>query len=155
GDSAAVAAAMGYYGLVLNIRGLPAEAVPILEEAVRMADKFTGHASPLTLRDRLYLSEAYADGNDRKSAGKLLQETLSLAQAQYGPTHLLTLSASLDTARLILSDGAPAAAEARITSLLPALRKLGTAAEPTLAQALVAHGEALLALHRPSDALAP
>jgi tetratricopeptide (TPR) repeat protein len=155
GDSAAVAAAMGYYGLVVNIRGRPAEAIPVLEDAVRIAEKFTGPTSPLTLRDRLFLVEARADAGEREAARKLLHETQGLARKQYGPDHLLTSLAALSEARLAMAEGHADAAETQLNDLVPRLQALGPPAAAALAQALVVRGEALLAQQRAREAVAP
>jgi eukaryotic-like serine/threonine-protein kinase len=153
GDSAAVAAAMGYFGFVVSQRGRPAEAVPILQEAVSIAEKFTGPASPLTLRDRLFLAEAYALGGERDIARTLVHETWTAAQAQYGADHLLTLSAALSAARLTLATGEASSAQAQVDALLPPLRRAGVSAAPALADATLLLGEILIAQGRGADAV--
>ena len=58
GDSAAVSSSMGLYGATLTTLGRPAEAVPVLDEAVAMSTKFVGPASPLVYQNRVFHAEA-------------------------------------------------------------------------------------------------
>ncbi|MBL8268519.1 serine/threonine-protein kinase, partial [Steroidobacter sp.] len=60
GDSAAVAASMGQYGSLQTALGRPALAIPILDEASRMAEKFTASGSALHVQNRTFLAEAHA-----------------------------------------------------------------------------------------------
>lgn len=155
GDSAAVAASMGLYGATLSLRGRTGEALPVLRDAVDMAVRFTGPASPLAVQDRQFLTEALAAAGEQGAARTTLAENLEIARRQFGSDHILTLRLQLAQARLALASGEPAAAQAQVAALLPALRKLGGQSAPWVAHAQVIASEALLALGRPGEAVAP
>ncbi len=153
GDSAAVAASMGLHGAALSLRGRTDEALSVLREAVDMAVRFTGPASPLAVQDRQFLTEALAAAGEREAAGALLAENLAVARRQFGPDHILTLRLRLAQARLALAAGRPADAHAEATALLPALRRLEVGqSAPWIAHAQIVVGEALLALGRSHEA---
>jgi tetratricopeptide (TPR) repeat protein len=152
GDSAAVAASMGLYGAALTMRGQTAEAVPVLREAVDMAVRFTGPASPLAVQDRQFLTDALAAAGEPKEARATLADNLGIARRQFGPDHILTLRLRLAQARLDLAAGQPASAHTQVVALLPALRALEGPGTPWVAHARVVAGEALLALGRPREA---
>ena len=58
GDSAAVAAAMGYYGKLLTITDRGPQAVATLREATALGERYAGANSPVALQNRLFLGEA-------------------------------------------------------------------------------------------------
>ena len=161
GDSAAVAAAMGLYGAALNARGRSEEALPVLREAVEMAARFTGPASPLAVQDRQFLVDALAASGNLGAARATLAENLEIAGRQFGPAHILTLVQRLAEAKLDLLAGRPAEAQARSAEVLAGLRALGgpgapsaASAAPWIARGRIVEGEALLALGRPPEAAA-
>jgi eukaryotic-like serine/threonine-protein kinase len=154
GDSAAVAAAMGLYGATLTQRGRTGEALPVLREAVDLAVRFAGPASPVAVQDRHFLTEALAAAGELQAARAALRDNLEIARGQFGPDHILTLRLRLAQARLALAAGQPADAHAQAAALLPALRQLGGQSGPWVAHAQVLAGEALLALGRPREAAA-
>ena len=154
GDSAAVAAAMGYYGKLLTITDRGRQAVATLAEATALAQRYTGAGSPLTLRNRLFLGEAELEAGDTGGARSTLDDCHSAALKQYGPAQVLTQRAALALARVDLAQGQADAARAQLLQVVAGLRQLGPQAEPTLSEALVALGEADLARAQPREARA-
>ena len=152
GDSAAVAAAMGLYGAALNVLGNSDEAVTTLREAVGLAEKFSGPASPLTLQNRLFLGEALNASGDRAGAAQFVAETMRRARAQFGEGHILSLRAGISQARLANASGKYADASASLDGVIAALTKLGPPAELQLGQALVVKGDALIGLGQSAQA---
>ncbi|MGE0638688.1 MAG: protein kinase [Thermoanaerobaculia bacterium] len=154
GDSAAVAAAMGLWGAAETTLDRAADALPKLREAVTMAERFTGPSSPLTLQDRIFLSDALLATDDRSEARRHLLETLSRSRDQYGDQHLLTLRARLALARVDLAEGR-AAAESELEALAAAFAQAGRQGESWVAHAKFALGDARLVTGRAREAVAP
>ena len=155
GDSAAVAAAMGYYGKLLSIMNRPAEAQPLLAEAAALGAKYAGERSPLALQNELFLGEAQLEAGELSAAEGTLAADHAAALEQYGPMNALTQRAALALARLDLTAGRAQAAGALLPEVAATLRRLGPQAEANLAEALVTLGEVDLAQGRPQDARAP
>jgi len=155
GDSAAVAAAMCYYGWVLSVYGRYDQALPMLRQAVAMAERFTGADSPVTIRARGFLAEALWGAGQRDGAQALLQQTLAVAARKYGETGPLTLDLAVARAEMAESAGRASEAQAEVGHLIPLLRGLGVPAAQALAQALLIEGEALLSQSRAAAAVAP
>ena len=65
GDSAAVAAAMGYYGKLLSITNRGTQAIATLREATALGARYAGASSPLALQNRLFLGEAQLGAGDQ------------------------------------------------------------------------------------------
>jgi serine/threonine protein kinase/tetratricopeptide (TPR) repeat protein len=144
GDSAAVAASMGQYGSLQTALGRPDQAIPILEEAARMAEKFTATGSALHVQNRTFLAEAHAAAGHPKDANQIADEALALARKQFGDDHLFTQRARLAKARLATKQQPFAAASAELADVITKLRAGGPAAQLALGQALVAQGELLI-----------
>jgi non-specific serine/threonine protein kinase/serine/threonine-protein kinase len=144
GDSAAVAAAMGYYGAIRSIRGRHDEAISILHTAVTMASTFAGPASPVAVQNRLFLAEALDAAGEKPAASAMLTENLALARKQLGEENLAVLRTRLAQLRMKVRGGDRAAANTELGELIIQLRKQGKVGELTLAQALVLQGESLL-----------
>lgn len=161
GDSAAVAAAMGLHGAALRIRGRAAEALPILDEALAMAVRFTGPASPLSVQNRLFRAEALAGTAGTgttaaiPAARRVLRENLDIARAQYGDAHVLALRMRLALARLELTANQPQAAAEDARALLPQLATIKGPSAAFQAHDRVILGDALLRLGRPAEAVEP
>jgi non-specific serine/threonine protein kinase/serine/threonine-protein kinase len=155
GDSAAVSAAMGYYGSILTLRGHDKDAVETLLTAVRMSTQFAGPASPVAVQNRLFLARALASAGDQPEASRVLAENLELARKQLGEQNLFVLRTRLEQARLAVEHGDATQPERDLRALIPQLRKLGAAALPPLTQALVAQGDALLMQQRNAEAVPP
>lgn len=155
GDSAAVAAAMGYYGKLLAITNRGPQAVATLHEAAALGERYAGGSSPLALQNRLFLGEAQLGAGDTAGARATLEAGHDAALKQYGPSHVLTQRAGLALARVDLAEGHADAARARLLQTVAALRQLGPQAEANLSEALVALGETELARGHPRQARAP
>jgi eukaryotic-like serine/threonine-protein kinase len=153
GDSAAVAAAMGYYGRALWILGHDSEAVNVLRDASSLAARYAGAASPVALQNRLFLGDAQLSAGDLNTARTTLSAAVDSAGAQYGPNHVLSLRARLGYARWLLVNTQEASAQASITDLIVSLRNAGAAAQPYLADALELQGRLALARHQNAAAL--
>jgi serine/threonine protein kinase/tetratricopeptide (TPR) repeat protein len=155
GDSAAVAAAMGYYGWVMSAYGRYDQALSTLRQATALAERFTGADSPLTIRDRGFLVEALWGAGQREDAEAVLKQTLALSVHKYGASGPLTLDLAVTHAELAESAGRASEAQAEVGQLIPALRGLGVPAAQALAQALLIEGEALLARSQAAAAITP
>jgi len=149
GDSAAVAAAMGYYGRALWILNNNMEAVGVLRDAAALAARYAGATSPVSVQNRLFLADAQLSAGDLEGAHTTLSAVAESARKQYGPTHPLALRARLGFARWSLARGQ----EVDLTDTVAALRKAGPAAKLTLAEALELLGRAQSARHDRKAAL--
>jgi predicted Ser/Thr protein kinase len=154
GDSAAVAASMGYYGKTLATRGRPADAIATLTPAVEIGTKYTGATSPVTLQNRLFLGEAQLAAGDRAAAEATLESARRDALAHYGEQHALSLRTELALAQLDSLEGRHADAKRRLQAVIAILRKIGAAGQATLSQALVALGGEDLAVRDAPAAVA-
>jgi non-specific serine/threonine protein kinase/serine/threonine-protein kinase len=159
GDSAAVAAAMGYYGTIRSQRGQHFEALNVLQVAVSMASEFAGPASPVAVQNRLFLAEAQDAADKHAEAAATLLENLTLASKQLGAENLAVLRTRLAQARMAIrsgqSSGERDGGRAELATLMPLLRKQGKTGQLPLGQALVLQGDALLADGKPAEAIQP
>ena len=155
GDSAAVAAAMGYYGKLLSITNRGTQAIATLREATALGARYAGASSPLALQNRLFLGEAQLEASDQRDARVTLEAVHTAALGQYGPSHVLTQRAALALARVDLAEGHADTAQAQLRQVVAALRALGPPAEANLAEALLALGETELTQDQPQAARAP
>src|SRR6185437_15874112 len=73
GDSAAVAAAMGYYGKVLSVENRIPEALTVLRDGVGIAERYAGAKSPVTVQNEIFFGEAQAASGDKAGAHATLQ----------------------------------------------------------------------------------
>ena len=144
GDSAAVSAAMGYYGTIRSARGRHEEALTVLHTAVTMATEFAGPASPVAVQNRMFLAEALDAAGEKAAAAATLTENLLLARKQLGDENLAVLRTRLAQARVAIRSSNRAGATAELAALIPLLRKQGKAGQLALGQALVLQGESLL-----------
>jgi non-specific serine/threonine protein kinase/serine/threonine-protein kinase len=154
GDSAAVAAAMGYYGKVLSITNRNEPAIAVLSEAAALGARYAGASSPLAIQNRLFLGEAQLAIGDRRSAAASLTAAHDAALGQYGAAHLLTLRTQLALAQLAAAAGDHEKARAQLPAVVEGMRKLGAQGESNLAQALETLGEAESHLGRLNEATA-
>jgi hypothetical protein len=154
GDSAAVAAAMGYYGRVLSITNRNEPAISALREAAALGERYAGAGSPLAIQNRLFLGEAELAIGDRPAASATLTATHAAALAQYGAAHLLTLRTELALAQLAATAGDLDRARVQLLAVVEGLRKLGPQGESNLAQALEVLGDGELHLGRLDEASA-
>ena len=155
GDSAAVAAAMGYYGKLLSVTNRNGPAITVLHNAVDVGTRFAGPRSPVTLQAQLFLGEAQLAAADVSAARTTLFAAHDAALTQYGAAHLLTLRAQLALAQLAAAAGQKAEAQGQLISVVDGLRKLGLPGEANLAQALQALGEVQMGQDQNQAAIAP
>jgi non-specific serine/threonine protein kinase/serine/threonine-protein kinase len=142
GDSAAVAAALGYYGKLLSITARHEAAVAVLREAADLGVRYAGAASPLAIQNRLFLGEAQLAAGDPAKSGVTLDAAHDAALGQYGAAHSLTLRTLLAQAQWMAASGDPEKAQSTLQAAIAGLRKLGVQGEPSLALALESLGEA-------------
>jgi hypothetical protein len=154
GDSAAVAAAMGYYGKVLSITNRNEPAISVLREAAALGERYAGASSPLAIQNRLFLGEAQLAMGDQRSAAASLTAAHDAALGQYGAAHLLTLRTQLALVQLAAAAGDREKARLQLPPVVEGLRKLGPQGESNLAQALETLGDAESHLGRLNEASA-
>jgi non-specific serine/threonine protein kinase/serine/threonine-protein kinase len=154
GDSAAVAAAMGYYGKVLLITNRIAPAVEELHMAHDLAVRYAGATSPVALQNQLFLGEAQLAAGDTGAARLNLTQAHDAALAQYGAAHLLSLRTELGLLQFDVSQRHYQDAALRLSSVVGRLKGLGAQGEPVRAQALESLGTAYLGEQRYADAAA-
>ena len=142
GNSAAVAAAMGYYGKVLSITNRNEPAISVLLEAAALGERYAGAASPLAIQNRLFLGEAQLAIGDQQKAGVTLTAAHDAALAEYGASHPLTLRSQLALAQWAAAAGNDEKSQALLQSTVEGMRRLGAQGESNLAQALEALGDA-------------
>jgi len=135
GDSAAVAAAMSYYGRILSITNRNEPAISVLRQAAEMAGRYAGPDSPVALQARIFLGEALLAADPREAASTLTA-AYEAAAAHYPAAHPLTLRAEIAVAQLGASQGNYALAERQLAEAAAGLRKLGAQSSATLAMAL-------------------
>jgi non-specific serine/threonine protein kinase/serine/threonine-protein kinase len=144
GDSAAVAAASGYYGKLFSITDRSSEALRTLSEAADMGARYAGPSSPVAVRNRLFLGEARLAAGDLAAARATLTADHEVAQAQYGPENPFTLDAQLALVKLTMAEGHDSEARSQLLAIIPVLRRHGVQTMGELAQALQSLGEVLV-----------
>jgi eukaryotic-like serine/threonine-protein kinase len=147
GNSAAVAAAMGYYGRALWMLNNNSQSLEVLGESAALAAQYAGATSPVSVQNRLFLADAQITAGDLGKAHTTLSQVVESTTKQYGPTHPLSLRARLGYERWSLASGQ----KIDLTDLIAALRKAGPAAKPTLAEALDLWSRAESAQHGQSN----
>jgi non-specific serine/threonine protein kinase/serine/threonine-protein kinase len=152
GESAALAAAMGYYGKVLSITNRNEAAVSVLREAVDVALRCAGSDSPLTLQNQLFLGEAQSAMGDLAAANAVLNDVRVAALVQYGAAHPLTLRTQVALAQRAAKGGDYERAVSQLVSAIAGLRQLGAPHETILAQALEILGDVELSSGRTEQA---
>jgi tetratricopeptide (TPR) repeat protein len=152
GDSAAVAAAMSYYGRILAITNRNEPAISVLREAMEMATRYTGPDSPVAIQARVFLGEALLADAAHEEANSVLSMAHDSALAHYGVANPLTLRAEIAVAQLAASDGNFQEAQRQFTEAVAGLRKLGAQSAATLAMALEALGSVNSVLGQKAEA---
>jgi eukaryotic-like serine/threonine-protein kinase len=154
GDSAAVAAAMSYYGRILAVTNRNEAAISVLREAIVMASRYAGPDSPVAIQARVFLGEALLANGTRSEAASTLTQAHDSALAHYGAANPLTLRTEIAVAQLAASDGNFRAAQPQLIEAVAGLRKLGAQSATTLAMALEALGTVESVQGQSADALA-
>ncbi len=152
GDSAAVAAAMSYYGRILAVTNRNEAGISVLRESVDMASRYAGPDSPVAIQARIFLGEALLLGGNQQAASTLT-EAHQTALAHYGAAHPLTLRTEIATAQLAASQGNNQAAQQQFAEAAAGLRKLGVQSAANLAMALEGLGSVDSALGRNSESV--
>jgi len=152
GDSAAVAAAMSYYGRILSVTNRSEPAISVLRQAAEMASRYAGPDSPVALQARIFLGEALLANAAHTEGASTLTQAYQAALAHYGAAHPLTLRAEIAAALLAAGEGNYQAAQAQLAEAAAGLRKLGAQSSATLAMALENLGTVETAQGRTADA---
>jgi non-specific serine/threonine protein kinase/serine/threonine-protein kinase len=147
GNSAAVAAAEGYYGRLLTLTDRPDEAIPLLRDAAELGSRYTSPNSPLTLQNRLFLGEAQIAHGDRDAARITVGAARDGAGAPGKSIQLLRLRLDTALGRLDGAAGSLDRAQSELEQTVQSLRALGPPAEGALAQALLDAGDVALRAH--------
>lgn len=127
GSSAATAALISNYGKTLLQLNRPAEATPLLEEAVAMAREHAGVGSLHYASSLAGLSEAYlALGRTTEAAGRS-EEGLRAVQAELGAGHPATAVVSVALGRVRAAQGRGDEARALLDASEQSLSALGPA----------------------------
>jgi non-specific serine/threonine protein kinase/serine/threonine-protein kinase len=154
GDSAAVAAAMSYYGRILSITNRGAPAIRILHESADMASRYAGPDSPVALQARTFLGDALLANGNLEQAARTLTEAHEAALSHYGAAHPLTLRTEISAAELAASQGNNQLAQQQFADAAAGLRKLGAQSAATLAMSLEGLGSVESAQGRNAEAAA-
>jgi eukaryotic-like serine/threonine-protein kinase len=154
GDSAAVAAAMSYYGRILAVTNRNEAAISVLRESTDMAGRYAGPDSPVAIQARVFLGEALLANGAHAEAVSTLTQVHESALAHYGAANPLTLRTEIAVAQLAASDGNYQVAQPQLTEAVAGLRKVGAQGAATLAMALEALGTVESAQGQTADALA-
>ena len=152
GDSAAVAAAMSYYGRILSVTNRNEPAISVLRQAAEMAGRYAGPESPVALQARIFLGEALLANAAHAEAASTLTQAHEAALKHYGAAHPLTLRAEIAVGQLAASEANYPAAQAQFAEAAAGLRKLGAQSAATLAMALENLGTVESAQGRTADA---
>jgi predicted Ser/Thr protein kinase len=152
GDSAAVAAAMSYYGRILSVTNRSDPAISVLKQAVEMAGRYAGPDSPVALQARIFLGEAQLANAAQGDAASTLTQAYQAALAHYGAAHPLTLRAEIAVAQLEAGEGNYQTAQPQLAEAAAGLRKLGAQSAATLAMALESLGSVESAQGRNTEA---
>jgi eukaryotic-like serine/threonine-protein kinase len=141
GDSAAVAAAMGYYGKLLSVTNRNEPAISVLREATELAVRYAGAGSPLAIQNRIFLGEAQLAIGDLQQSSVSLGAAHDAALTQYGASHPLALRTQLALAQWAAASGDYASAQSQLQRTVAGLRKTGLQGESNLAQTLETLGD--------------
>jgi non-specific serine/threonine protein kinase/serine/threonine-protein kinase len=133
--SAAQAALQNNLGKLLLRRGAAAEALPLLQGAVDMAQQFAGPASQHALAAMAGVAEAQIALGDLDAAAATLDTLEQRTRAQWGEQHLLTGVAHFSRARWHAARQDWPAAHAEADRAITLWQAAGAPAEPHLAQA--------------------
>ncbi|HEX3912103.1 MAG TPA: protein kinase [Steroidobacteraceae bacterium] len=152
GDSAAVAAAMSYYGRILSITNRNEPAISVLRESVDMASRYVGPDSPVALQARTFLGEAWLAQGDHEQGRRILTQAYEAALTHYGAANPLTLRTEIATGQLAADEGDNPLAQRRLSDAVAGLRKHGMQSAANLAMALEALGSVASAQGRGAEA---
>jgi len=125
GETTKLAASLNNYGVVLTRMGRHAEAMPLIEHALRIALQQSGERSPLAITLRTSLAETYTEAGRFDDAEPMAQAALDIAQADYAGNKLLLGSAYRARARLRQAQGRGGDARADLAKAESAFKAAG------------------------------
>jgi len=130
GETTKLAASLNNVGVTLTRLDRYDEALPCVEEALRIAIAQNGERSPLSVTVRVSLAELHAHLGHVADAEPLAQAALDIAQADYAANKAMVATAYRARAYVRLAQGRKAEARAdleRATALFRAVGKAGAA----------------------------
>lgn len=134
GPSAALAALLNNLGKLELRLGKPAEALPLLDEAVRLARQYAGENSLNALAAMAGLGEAQALMGDHPAAKATLDDLETRTRTHFGERHLLMAITQLAQARRLAAADDPARALERLDLADAVLAEAGPQAATYQAQ---------------------
>jgi len=132
--SAALAALLSNYGKLMLQKDDPAAALPLLEEAVDLAQRYAGDKSPHLIAALSGLGDAQTRLGQLDQATATLNRAHALALAAAGPSHPLALMVGVAQVRLDAARGDTAAAATRLDQVEQGFSALGPAGRPYVLQ---------------------
>ncbi|TJY59450.1 tetratricopeptide repeat protein [Sinimarinibacterium sp. CAU 1509] len=132
--SAALAALLSNYGKLMLQKGDPGAALPLLEEAVELAQRYAGDKSPHLIAALSGLGDAYTRIGRLDQANATLNRAQELALSATGPAHPLALMVGVAQVRLDAARGDTAAAATRLDQVEQGFTALGPAGRPYVQQ---------------------
>jgi tetratricopeptide (TPR) repeat protein len=130
GGTSKLAASLNNVGVALSRLGRHDEALPILEEALRVAVSQNGERSPLAVTARVSLAELYARIGRTADASLLADTAVGIARTDYAANRILLATTYRARAQAHLAGERRADARAdlaRATALFAAAGKSGEA----------------------------
>lgn len=126
GETAKLAASLNNLGVALTRLGHPQEAVPLLEDALRITHEQNGERSPLAVTVRTSLAEVYISAGRTADAAPIAQAAADIAEADYAGSKVLLGGAYRARARVRLATPTRPRAPSRrrrATTSNPAVRR--------------------------------
>jgi len=125
GETTKLAASLNNVGVTLTRLDRHAEAVPVLEESLRIALQQSGERSPLAITVRASLAETYIEAGRLGEAEPLAQTALDIAQSDYADNTLMQGSVHRARARLRYAQGRVDEARADLREAVSAFGAVG------------------------------
>ncbi len=132
--SAALAALLSNYGKLMLQKNDANAALPLLEEAVELAQRYAGDRSPHLIAALSGLGDAHTRRGELDRADTVLIRAQELALAATGPTHPLSLMVGVAQVRLDAARHDTAAAAARLDRVEQGFQAMGPAGQPYVQQ---------------------
>jgi serine/threonine-protein kinase len=129
GETTKLAALLNNVGVTLTRLGRHHEAVPLIEQALRIARAQNGERSPLAVTVRTSLAEVYVVAGRASEAEPVAQAAVDIAEADYANNKMLLGGACRARARVRLAQGRIADARADIERAVTLFGALGKGGE--------------------------
>jgi len=129
GETSKLAAALNNLGIALSRLNRYDEALPVLEDALRISVEQNGERSPLTIITRVSMAELYARSGRTGDAEPLVQAAVAITDADYASNKALLAMTRRARATLNLAKGRNAEALADIEQASALYRATGKSGE--------------------------